>query len=584
MAKTNSTSSASLETYESILSISKKILGQTQLDRLLDLILDEAISLSGAERGFIVLLKDKHYEIVAARNLDKESLKKAKEKISTTILREVMQKQEPLLTVDALGDEKLKKAQSVHNMKLRSILAVPLKEGNNILGIIYLDNRFSSGIFQESHAKILGLFADQAALAIFHTRLLEENRARQKELEEKQQLILKLNKNLEEKISLQESELAETKKIIENSELNPERRSRYLEIIGESKPMTDILKTLDKIIDSDVTVYIHGESGTGKELIAKALHYNGPRKDKIFVSTNCASFSDTLLESELFGHVRGAFTGAEKDKKGIFEFAEGGTVFLDEVGDMSMAMQAKLLRVLQEREIRPVGSNQSIKINVRIISASNKDLAEEIKKGKFRKDLYYRLNVVRLNLPALRERKSDIPKLVEYFMKNNKMNIPADFLSIEPEAMKALMLYTWPGNIRELENEINRSLVMGKGTISKDLLSDGVKENYEFEEELQRDLNLSRQVGLFEKRMIERALQEADGNKAKAAELLDISRLNLYQKIKNLKIDSTKKRVSAEEVRKALKECNGNKALAARRLGIQRQTLYQKLNRLTEKS
>jgi len=574
----------SQEIYEKIFSITKKILGQTQLERLLDLILDEAISLSGAERGFIVLIRDKHYDIAAARNLDKESLKKAKEKISTTILREVVQKQGPVLSVDALGDEKLKKSQSVTNMKLRSVLALPLRVGSDILGIVYLDNRFSAGIFQESHAHQLGLFADQAALALFHAKLLEENRARQRELEENQRLVLKLNKSLEEKLGQQEAELSEAKKMLESGEFNPELRARYLDIIGDSNAMTDVLKTLDRIADSEVTVYIHGESGTGKELIAKALHYNGPRKAAGFTSVNCAGFSDSLLESELFGHVKGAFTGAERDKKGLFEHAQGGTLFLDEVGDMSLAMQAKLLRALQEREIRPVGSNQSHAVDVRILSASNKDLAEEVRKGRFRKDLYYRLNVVRLNLPPLRDRRSDIPKLVDHFMKSNKMGIPAEFLSIDAEAMKAFMLYPWPGNIRELENEVNRALVMGKGAITRDLLSSELKENYEFEEELKRDLHLGRQVSLFEKRMIERALQEADDNKAQAAQLLGISRLNLYQKIKNLKIDSTRKRVSNEEVLKALQECRGNKALAARRLGIQRQTLYQKLSRIGKKS
>ncbi len=569
-----------VEIYEKIFSISKKILSQTQIKRLLDLILDEAIGLTGAERGFVFLLKENHLEISSARNLDKEKLKKEKEKISTTLVREVLNKQGPLICVDALEDEKLKKSRSIHQMKLRSVLAVPLKVGEKILGIIYLDNRFNIGVFEEKHAEIVSLFADQAAIALLHAELLEENRSRQKELETNQKLILQLNQSLEEKLSSQEKELHQAKMLLESPGLNPEHRKRYLEIIGDSKPMTDLLQTLDRIVDSDVTVYIQGESGTGKELIAKALHYNGPRKSKLYVSTNCASYSETLLESELFGHVKGAFTGAEKDKKGLFEYADGGTVFLDEVADMSLGMQAKLLRVLQEGEIKAVGSNHPLKVNVRIISATNKNLKEEIRKGRFRKDLYYRLNVVSLILPPLRERKTDIPKLVEHFMKNNKMGIPSNFLSIDSEATKALMIYQWPGNIRELENEINRSLVMGKGAITKNLLSENVRENYEFEEEMRHDLNLGRQGGLFEKRMIERALQEAQGNKVKASQLLGISRLNLYQKIRNLEIDVTKKRVGSEEVLRTLKECKGNKALAARRLGIQRQTLYQKLNRL----
>lgn len=564
-------------TYERILEISRRILSQMNLERLLDLILDEAIQLSGAERGFVVLLKEGGVEVESARNMDKESLKKASEKISSSIIREVTQSQGPVLTMDAGEEEKLRKAESVHRMKLRSVLAVPLKSGNEIQGVIYLDNRFASGVFQEQHAKVVSIFADQASLAITHARLLEENRRRQKELESNQRLVIRLNKTLEDKLSTQEQELEKTKLILQTQDPEGPRADRYREIIGESKSMKEVLHVMDRIMESDVTVYIHGESGTGKELIARALHYNGSRKGQIFASTNCASYSETLLESELFGHVRGAFTGAEKDKKGLFEYATGGSVFLDEVADMSPGMQAKLLRVLQESEIRSVGSNKSIKVNVRIISATNKDLGTLVKDGKFRKDLFYRLNVVRINLPPLKDRRADIPMLIDHFMKSNKMGIPANFLSIDAESKKAMMAYDWPGNIRELENEINRALVMGKGAVTRDLLSDNIREKFEFEEEMRNDLNLPRQVGNFERKIIERALQEAHGNKAKAAKMLGISRFTLHQKIRTLQVEPIKRRVSPEEVMRVLKECNGNKALAAKKLGIQRQTLYHKL-------
>ncbi|HKX12087.1 MAG TPA: sigma 54-interacting transcriptional regulator [bacterium] len=581
---TLTTPTLDIAAYEKIFEISKRILAQMNLDRLLDLILDEAIQLSGAERGFVVLLKQDGLEVQSARNMDKESLKKAREKVSTSIIREVTQSRLPVLTLDAGEDAKLKGAESVHRMKLRSILAVPLNSGDGVQGVIYLDNRFASGVFQENHAKVVAVFADQASLALTHARLLDENRQRQKELETNQKLILRLNKALEERVADQEQELEKVKLQLESQDGDAPRADKYHEIIGESHAMKEVLKTMDRIIESDVTVYIHGESGTGKELIARALHFNGPRKSRIYVSTNCASYSETLLESELFGHVRGAFTGAERDKKGMFEYADGGTVFLDEVADMSVGMQAKLLRVLQEGEIRPLGSNKTTKVNVRILSATNKDLGEMVKQGKFRKDLFYRLNVVRLNLPALRERREDIPALVDFFMKKNKMGIPPNFLSIEPAAVKALMTYEWPGNIRELENEINRALVMGKGEIVKDLLSDAVREKYEFDEEMMRDLNLDRQVSSFEKRIIDRALQEAQGNKVKAAKLLGISRFTLHQKIRNLEIEPPKRRVSPEEVARVLKECKGNKALAARKLGIQRQTLYHKLDRFGAKA
>lgn len=575
-----STATLDIAAYEKIFEISKRILAQMNLDRLLDLILDEAIQLSGAERGFVVLLKEEGLEVQSARNMDKESLKKAREKVSTSIIREVTQSRAPVLSLDAGEEAKLKGAESVHRMKLRSILAVPLNSGDGVQGVIYLDNRFASGVFQENHAKVVAVFADQASLALTHARLLDENRQRQKELETNQKLILRLNKALEERVANQEQELEKVRLQLESQDGgDAPRADKYHEIIGESHAMKEVLKTLDRIIDSDVTVYIHGESGTGKELIARALHFNGPRKARIYISTNCASYSETLLESELFGHVRGAFTGAERDKKGMFEYADGGTVFLDEVADMSVGMQAKLLRVLQEGEIRPLGSNKTVKVNVRILSATNKDLGELVKQGKFRKDLFYRLNVVRLNLPPLRDRREDVPALVDFFMKKNKMGIPQNFLSIEPAAVKALMTYDWPGNIRELENEINRALVMGKGEIQKELLSDAVREKYEFDEEMMRDLNLDRQVSSFEKRIIDRALQESQGNKVKAAKLLGISRFTLHQKIRNLEIEPPKRRVSPEEVAKVLKECKGNKALAARKLGIQRQTLYHKLDR-----
>jgi transcriptional regulator with GAF, ATPase, and Fis domain len=554
------------------------------LERLLDLILDEAISLAGAERGFIVLLKDSGMEVQSARNMDKESLKKAREKISGSIIREVTQTRDPVLTVDAGDEARLRGSESIHRMKLRSVLAVPLKVGEKIQGVIYLDNRLIAGAFQEGHAKVVSIFADQASLAILHAQLLEENRERQKELEKNQKLVLRLNRELEEKVQTQEHELTRAKTLLQAHETDAPRSDRYSGLVGESQAMKEVLKLLDRIIDSDVTVYIHGESGTGKELIARALHEGGSRGGKPYVSTNCASYSETLLESELFGHVRGAFTGAEKDKKGLFEFADGGTIFLDEVADMSAGMQAKLLRVLQEGEIRPVGSSKTTKVNVRILSATNQELAQLVKEGKFRKDLFYRLNVVRVNLPPLRDRKTDIPLLVDHFAKKNKMGIPENFISIDATAMKTLMAYDWPGNIRELENEINRALVMGKGAITSDLLSDQVREKFEFEQEMLHDLNLSRQIDHFEKKLIDRALQEAEGNKAKAAKILGISRFTLHQKIKTLGVEPLKRRVTPEEVMRVLEECKGNKALASKKLGIERQTLYNKLEKFKEKT
>jgi len=250
--------------------------------------------------------------------------------------------------------------------------------------------------------------------------------------------------------------------MLENQYLRQQLQIRYKfdNIIGESKKMQEVFRIVEKVAPTDSTVLIYGESGTGKELIARAIHYNSPRKDKQFVSVDCGALSETLLESELFGHVKGSFTGAIVTKPGLFEIADGGTFFLDEIGDISLATQAKLLRVLQEREFKPVGGTKSIKVDIRLIAATNKDLEKMIQEGKFREDLFYRLNIVPIFLPPLRERKEDIPLLAFHFLKKYNQERNKNIRTITPEAMSLLVEYDWPGNVRELENVIERTVVM----------------------------------------------------------------------------------------------------------------------------
>ena len=255
-------------------------------------------------------------------------------------------------------------------------------------------------------------------------------------------------------------------------------RDRYSEIIGSSKLMLNVFALLDRVAPSSVPVLIQGESGTGKELVAHAIHKNSPRADKRFVAENCSAIPETLLESELFGYRRGAFTGAEKNKKGLFEAADKGTLFLDEIGDMSLGMQKKLLRVLQDGETRPVGANSIVYVDVRLVTASNKNLQEMVRKRGFREDLYFRLNTITISLPPLRDRKEDIPELVEFFMKKVSGELERNGMSVTAEAMDAFTRYRWPGNIRELENEMRRCLALkaeGK-IIGLDDLSDDVKD------------------------------------------------------------------------------------------------------------
>jgi Nif-specific regulatory protein len=254
-----------------------------------------------------------------------------------------------------------------------------------------------------------------------------------------------------------------------------ETRGKYHPLVGSSSAMQELFNTLDRVIETNVPVLIQGESGTGKELVAKAIHYNSKRAHGRFVSENCAAIPTTLLESELFGYTKGAFTGATRDKKGLFELASGGTLFLDEIGDMSEEMQKKLLRVLQEGEIRPVGAKDVLKVDVRIISASNKELQQLVEKGKFRKDLYYRINVITIRTPALREHREDIPELAEHFLDKVAAEYKMPRRELAPDVLGVLSVYDWPGNIREFENEIYRVVALSDGIITSDLLSSHIQ-------------------------------------------------------------------------------------------------------------
>jgi DNA-binding NtrC family response regulator len=305
-------------------------------------------------------------------------------------------------------------------------------------------------------------------------------------------------------------------------------------IIGQSPAMRDLYQIMAKVVDSDVPVLITGESGTGKEMVATALHANGPRKDRAFVVQNCSAFNENLLESELFGHVKGAFTGAMRDKQGLFEVADGGTFFLDELGEMSPALQVKLLRVLQDGTFMPVGGTKQKQVDVRIIAATNRNLEEMVKKGTFREDLYYRLNVVSLRLPPLRERTGDVPLLVEFFLSKIAAKSKQEVKSIAPDAMSALEAYSWPGNIRQLENEIQRACVMSgkERSIARSCLSPALNSpdaSLSFGA-VAHDKPLKDILAQVERDMIEQVLKRCDGNKSEAARQLGISRSNLIAK------------------------------------------------------
>jgi two-component system response regulator AtoC len=309
-------------------------------------------------------------------------------------------------------------------------------------------------------------------------------------------------------------------------------------IVGNSPAMQEVYKTVGKVAKADATVLITGESGTGKELVAEALHYNSNRRSGPIVKVSCAALPETLLEAELFGHEKGSFTGAMTQRRGRFEMADKGTIFLDEIGEMSLPMQTKLLRVLQERKIERVGSSLPIKVDIRIICATNKDLQRQVEQQKFRDDLFYRLNVINIHMPPLRDRKEDIPALVEHFLAKHRYSATAQPAAISEEALKRLMEYDWPGNVRELENVVERAVVLSRGQIitSRELPfgdHDGADHEEEGGDEVSVEKSFfKKSVAQFEKDLIMKALRDANGNRSKAAEMLGIYRRLLYAKIK----------------------------------------------------
>jgi transcriptional regulator with PAS, ATPase and Fis domain len=311
--------------------------------------------------------------------------------------------------------------------------------------------------------------------------------------------------------------------------------------------MRRVFRLLDKVADSDVPVLIYGESGTGKELVAKAIHWNGPRRKKEFLSINCAALPEPLLEAELFGYVRGAFTGADRDKKGLFETAHEGTLFLDEVGDMSPAMQTKLLRTLQEGEVRPVGAKAPLKVDVRIVSASNKDLRQLVDEGRFRADLFYRLNVIGVRLPALRERKEDVPLLVEHFLDKIATQTGERRRIYDRRVLAHLVRYDWPGNVRELENELRRIVALAGAKVVERDLSPHIRGSADDDASADdssdaipipsgEGLTLKQRVELIERRILLESLKRNEGNKTRTARALGLSRYGFLKKLDKYKL------------------------------------------------
>ena len=342
--------------------------------------------------------------------------------------------------------------------------------------------------------------------------------------------------NLDELRLIIDKALEKRRLLNENVYLKKQLRDKFefANIIGNSPAMQKVFNRMKRIIKTDSTVLIMGESGTGKEIVAKAIHFNGHRKDKPFIAVHCGAIPENLLESELFGHTKGAFTGAVRDKIGKFEAADQGTIFLDEIGTMPMHLQTKLLRVLQEQEVERIGSNRSIKLDVRVVSATNQNLEEDVKTGNFRDDLFYRLNVIPLNLPPLRERREDILPLVKHFLHKNCKEMKRPMMSLAKEALEALELYHWPGNVRELENIVERTVALTEGN---QIILDDLPSAIRMEATtrvVEQGVDLVKTVNEIEKKMIAEALTLTNGVKARAAAMLNLNRTTLVEKMRRL--------------------------------------------------
>jgi Nif-specific regulatory protein len=482
---------------EALYDMIRALNSETDPEALLASSLQMAMQAVDAERGMILLSgpTGSDFSVRLARNLEKET-----EADAETFSRHIVAQAElgeSILALDAGQDERFKDFKSVSLFRIRSLMCVPMRSRGRIVGTVYLDSRRQGKPFTREDLRFVEAFADHAALALENTR-----RRAELELE---------NRRLKAVVG---------------------ERSSYGKIIGRAPAMQRVFDLLERIAVSDAPILIQGESGTGKELVARALHFNGPRKDRVFVSENCAALPESLLESELFGHVRGAFTGAERDRAGLFEQAHEGTLFLDEVGDMSQAMQARLLRVLQEGELRRVGGDHPIKVDVRLITATNKDLQAEVAAGRFREDLYYRLAVVPVQLPPLRERVGDVPFLAGHLMEQIASARGRVAPRIEADILDAMERYPWPGNVRQLENVLRRvTLLAGDATITRKVIESDAGLALMF---LGKQTEMGPLLSMVktEEEQIRRALEAAAGNRDRAARLLGISRATIYRKMR----------------------------------------------------
>jgi DNA-binding NtrC family response regulator len=501
-----------------ILGLNRQLAAASSRSAVLTVLVDEAVRLFGAERGFLLArtAAPPGFEVEVARSFEREAVASPERKVSTTVVQKVLQHGTGLYSEDAQADD-LAAAASVAELRLRSVLCMPLRVGDDAIGVLYLDHRFQAGVFGEADLPWLLAFADQGAIVLHLHGLLAANGAQQAQLADQ-------NRALQGTVEAQAEALAAPPALA-----RAQLRHAFPGLLGESQALLRALHVLDRVVDTDLPVLLTGESGTGKELAARALHAGGARVRGAFVGVNTAAFAESLLESELFGHVKGAFTGADRERAGLLRHAGGGTLFLDEITEMSLELQARFLRALEEKKVRPVGGDREYTLDVRVVAATNRDPARAVAEGRLREDLYFRLAVVTVQLPPLRDRPEDVVPLAEHFLAQCAREQGSPPPAVDAALAAALRARAWPGNVRQLRNEMQRLWALARGgTLRCELLSPA--------EPLPGAAAgapppASLELAAVEQWAIQRALAAAGGNKAEAARLLGIGRRTLYDKL-----------------------------------------------------
>ena len=481
-----------------IAGFAEKLLLGMQVPDIFKTLLDAVIDLTGATKGFLIHLNGDELVIPAARNIDRVDVEQDPAQVSDSVIARVLKERRPLIVSDAMKDTILGQSRSVVDLQLNSVMCVPLTAKDQLIGVLYVGTEGIGKLFDLDDLELLKIFAAQAGLILHNALLLNE-------------------------LLIENEDLA--REVAGGGSGGP--------ILGNHDSMKSVFRTVEKVAPTDISLLVTGETGTGKELVARELHRRSNRASGPFISINCGAIPENLLESELFGHKKGAFTGALADKQGKFEDANGGSLFLDEIGEMPMNLQVKLLRVLQEREIERVGEGRPRAVDIRVISATNKDLLEEIRNGRFREDLYYRINEIHVALPPLRERGDDVTLIAQHLMRRYCKLYPGRAVGFTPEALAAARAYVWPGNVRQMENRIKKALVLADGPMLTP--QDLGFEPGQTPEKRWQPLNDAREA--FQQRYIRECLEAHDWNKAATARALDVDARTVFRYIERFRDD-----------------------------------------------